>query len=881
MPVRPEYILAATDDSPFYGARRTMADLVKAAAPGDTPQTEELPAGWLMRRWSGWEGWTPRDWTPRVQGWKIHVSTTPACATETLARVTRVCVRNTVCFKFLYEASTLMDTNGKQHDRGGSGKFVTIYPDDDAQLALLLDELEAELAGQEGPYILSDLRYADAPVYVRYGGIMSLSYPDSQDRPVAAVTSGPEMLLIPDQRQPQFIIPEGVTLPDCLQASYARSRTSLPSRLKDFKAVSPLHFSNAGGVYKATLPDGPVRVLREARSHTGVDARGRDAVTRQVEEEAILTDLKGVAGVQQLVGSFWAWEHRYLELEYAEGRALTAWVVQNSAFEGGPDGIKRARFAEKAVQVGAQLVDIIERVHAAGWVVGDLHPGNVLVSDNLDVTLIDLEDATRVGDPRSIGFRVFEFCAPDHLDAVEADWYAVSRSLMLMYVPDWELEIIAPGFWDEAMARVERWFGVAAVEQLRAVCARFRPVERHLLAPTVTVGRRRQPLAPDEAIPALDAGIEWSRQFSPSGSFPGEPSVEGDGSESLSSGRAGVVWTRLRLGRPVPDSDLDALEVACTGDVKDPGLNPGRAGIALTLADAGRAEAASVAARSALVESAARRRLDLHAGRAGVVLAAIETARAVSDANLLADALAANERLQRSVVAGTSAWADLTHRRGYLFGLTGLALTDLVAHVATGDARPLDRAIDRLRADLEACIVTKDGDLMVRDVDNNRALPYIEWGSAGIWGVAMVAERLSRQRVLTEEQYAAAVRACSSDVYIYNTLDHGRAGIMAILAAAGLRDEAARQRGMLLDNLLGDGGLAFTSGDGLIRLSSDLSTGAAGIALALHCAASEDVFSWLPVTRATAAALASLPRPTGPWPATPDEVALQDAAQPA
>lgn len=866
MPVRPEYILAAADDSPYYGARRTMAELLGRGRPGDSPQTEELPPGWLVRRWSGWEGWTPRDWTPRVQGWKIHVSSTPECAVETLARVTRICVRSGVCFKFLHEASALVDTNGKQHDRGASGKFVTIYPEDDAQLGLLLTELEDALAGQEGPYILSDLRYADAPVFVRYGGIMSLSFPDAQDRPVAAVTSGPELRLVPDQRQPQFLIPAGVALPDCLQAAYARSRTSLPSRLKDFKAVSSLHFSNAGGVYKATLPDGVVRVLREARSHTGLDARGRDAVTRQREEQAILTDLVGVAGVQQLVGSFWAWEHRYLELEYAPGRSLTAWVVQNSAFEGGPDGIKRARFAEQAVRVGAQLIDIVERVHARGWAVGDLHPGNVLVSDDLVVTLLDLEDATRVGAPRSIGFRVFEFCAPEELDAVEADWYAVARSLMLMYVPDWEQEIVAPGYWDEALARVGRLFGPAALNQIAAVCGRFRPVERHMLAPSVTVGLRAEPLQPREAITALDAGIEWSRQFSDAGSFPGDPTQEGDATESFGAGRAGVVWTRLRLGRPVPDADLDALERAARGEVREPGLYPGRAGLALALADAGRHAAAVAAARSALVESAARRRLDLYGGRAGVVLAAIETACATGDADLLAEALAANERLQRGVVAGTSPWDDLTHRRGYAFGLTGLALTDLVAHCADGSLRPLDRAVDRLRDELAACIVTKDGDLMVRDVDNNRALPYLEWGSAGIWGVAMAAERLSAQRVLTDSQRIAAVRACSSDVYVYNCLDHGRAGIMAILAAGGPETvaEVDRQRTMLLANLLGSDDLALTAGDGFIRLSSDLSTGAAGVALALHCAEGEDPFAWLPVTRETARNLAALPAPVSP-----------------
>ena len=208
MGVRPEYILACNERSPYYGDRRPMTQLL-AALGGDAPQTEELPDGWLMRRWSGWEGWTPRDWTPRVQGWKIHVSTIPDDARETLVRTTRICVAHDVSFKFLYEPSSLQDTNGKQQDRGSSGKFITIYPDDDEQLAVLLDELETALAGQRGPYILSDLRYGEAPVYVRYGGIMSFSYPDSLDHQVHAIT-GPGLRLVADHRRPAKAIDQDV-----------------------------------------------------------------------------------------------------------------------------------------------------------------------------------------------------------------------------------------------------------------------------------------------------------------------------------------------------------------------------------------------------------------------------------------------------------------------------------------------------------------------------------------------------------------------------------------------------------------------------------------------------------------------------------------------
>lgn len=872
MGVRPEYFMATGPDSPYYttGARRPLP-----AGSDERLQAEELPAGWLVQQWTVWEGWTPRDWRPRLQGWKIHVSASVDCAVETLRRVTRICVRHSVAFKFLPTESFLAETNGKQADRGSSGKFVTIYPDDDGQLAELLAELEEALAGQQGPYILSDLRYGGAPVYVRYGGIMALHYPDERDRPVSAVVAGPALTLTADDRKPRFSIPDGVELPECLRAAHERSRQGTESRLRDFKAVAALHFSNAGGVYKATLPDGTRRVLREARPHTGLDGRGRDAITRQRDEETTLRELQGIPGVQRLIDSFQAWEHRYLELEYVEGRTLSAWVVQHSAYDVRDGGARKRAFAERAEGIVRRLVDTVARIHAAGWCIGDLHPGNVIVTESDDVVILDLEDATRIDAERAVGFRVFEFCGPEELTAEQADWYAVSRSIMLMYVSDWELEVIAPAFWDEAMRRVRREFGDANADQLDEVLGRFPHPARHLLAPSETVGL--WPSRPDAetAIQALDEGIEWSRQYSATGSFPGDCLQEGDVTESFGFGRAGVTWTRLRLGRPVPDGDLAAL-IRAADDAEPeatPGLLTGLAGIALALSDAGRHDAAAAAAGRALMGAQARHRLDLFGGLAGVLLAGFEVARAAGDDDLLSRVLATYERLHHGLRDGGSGLASLTHRRGLHFGLTGLALTDIAAHLAGGDPRPLDRAIERLADEVGACFVTSDGDMMVRDVDNNRALPYIEWGSAGVWAVVQVAERLSRQRLLDDDQRTAFARACSADFYVYPGLDHGRAGVMAVLSAAG-DDQAAeveRQRDFLLDTVLHRDRMAFSAGDGFLRLSSDLATGAAGVALGLHCAHRRRPFDWLPLSAPTAGLLNSLPIPAADGLA-PDEL---------
>jgi hypothetical protein len=74
-----------------------------------------------------------------------------------------------IAFKFLRNEPVMVMFNSKSAHRGSSGKLVTIYPADEAQLELVLKELDGILDGVEGPYILSDLRYADGPLFVRYG----------------------------------------------------------------------------------------------------------------------------------------------------------------------------------------------------------------------------------------------------------------------------------------------------------------------------------------------------------------------------------------------------------------------------------------------------------------------------------------------------------------------------------------------------------------------------------------------------------------------------------------------------------------------------------------------------------------------------------------
>ena len=851
-----EHFRGAVKGSPFYGQPRSLAEML--AGPSDRQlQSVDLPAGWLVQSWQGWEGWTPRDWQPRMQGWKIHVSATPECAAETLARTTVVCVAAGVSFKFLPTLAELTESSSKNQARGAAGKFITIYPNDDGQLRELLIALGDVLKGQDGPYILSDLRYTpDAPIFVRYGAILGMRVPDEDDEPVESIADPRSMQLMPDHRDPYVVIPHGVELPEVLRSAYEASQQSCESRLDDFVSIKPLSFSNAGGVYRAELPDGEVRILREARPHAGLDGRNRCALQRQLVEEEVLRDLIGMAGVQQLRGSFTAWEHRYLEVDYIPGMTLTSWMTYNAHLQENDP----AEYARQAVAIVEQLIAIVEAIHQRGWAFGDLHPGNVMVSDEGTVTMLDLEDASRLNSTRKLGFRVFEYCADNSADAEQADWFAVARCIMLLYCVDYEIEAVAPAFWDRCRRRVRKVYGEQAAEQLAAVERRYAATTRPVTASDFAVGLPTQPLSVDAAISGLLSGLEWSRQFSDDGSFPGDISQPAKYiHEVITTGRAGVVLAQQRIGVQPAKCDVDALQKVAQEwqSQETPGLLSGLAGIALTLSEVGIHQEAVAAAGKALDQSLARRRLDMAAGQAGVILAALEVAKAAEDSALEERALAAYRRLDESVTPDGSAWTALCRRRGLFWGLTGVALTDLVVHALTGADEPLAGARLRLRADLDACVTAPTGEVMIDDPEKNRVLPYIDWGSAGLLLIGSALERVSGEPVLTSQERDGIIKACSASFYIYPGLDHGRAGILATLIAAGesCRDEADRQMNLLRDSLLTYDEHALVIGDGMIRLSSDLGTGAAGVALAMHMYRSQQPYLSLPISAHTAGLL--------------------------
>ncbi|MGB8946814.1 MAG: class III lanthionine synthetase LanKC, partial [Streptomyces sp.] len=440
-----------------------------------------VPQGWRSAREGDWLTFVPLadDGHARPapqQGWKIHVSATLGNADRIAAAVREYCVPRTVPFKFIAGPHLLHLRNSKYAGRDGSGKFATLYPSDEQQLHAILNELGKALEGYEGPYILTDLRWQEGPLYVRYGAFTRRMCVNERSSLVPAVEDD-QGRLVPDSRDPAFKVPEWVTLPPFLEEQLtARNNTTvgdLPYRME-----KALHFSNGGGVYAGTdTRDGRKVVLKEGRPHAGLASDGADAVARLERERGALEKLAGLGVAPEVRDWFELGGHRFLVMDFLEGSTLNSFFAERHPLlvsEPDPDAV--ASYTAWALRMHRAVEEAVAAVHERGVVFNDLHMFNIMVApDEQSVSLLDFEAATRVGEGGRQVVAHPGFIAPADREGVDVDRYALACLRLALFLPITTLLAVDRGkaahlaaviaeqfpdipreFLDEAVAEIER-----------------------------------------------------------------------------------------------------------------------------------------------------------------------------------------------------------------------------------------------------------------------------------------------------------------------------------------------------------------------------------------------------------------------------------------
>ena len=807
----------------------------------------EAPHLWRLVPRGDWVILSPDDHDLPSQGWKIHVSGCLDNAERIIETVWDYCLQRHVPFKFLSGPRVVLARNAKYAGRGGSGKLVTVYPRDDAELELLCSDLARTLAGEPGPYILSDLRWGDGPVHVRYGGFTPRHCHDEHGELVLAIEDA-DGELVPDVRGPVFAVPPWVTPPACLTPHLAARNATTLGELP-YSIDQALHFSNGGGVYAGVdRRSGERVVLKEARPHAGLDGDGTDAVTRLRRERDALERLRGLDAVPRLVDHLTIGEHEFLVMEHVEGEALNTVLAQRCPVLGAEaSDDELTTFADWARAIHHDVAQAVAAIHERGIVYGDLHMFNVLVRPDGRICLIDFEVADDVDAERRPTLGAVGYVAPPERRGVDLDLYALACLQLALFLPL------------ERLLALDR---AKAAHLADAVADTF-PVPRAWLDQAVEVITGRPAAA--TVVPSAwriepDPG-GWERTRRAIGDavlasatperqdrlFPGDVVQFHTGGLNVAHGAAGVLlaldvtgvgrfpeheeWLVQRLHGPAPDTGAEARL----------GFYDGAHGIAHVLARLGHAEEATKILDACLDHGWESAGDDLYGGLAGMGLNYLHMADATGDPALHDAAQQITQRLGDRLghvddVAETS--GNGGPFAGLMRGSSGPALLFVRMYEHGGDPALLDLAATALRQDLRRCVTLADGQMHVNE--GFRTLPYLALGSAG-FGLVLTRYLAHRPDDELDDAVTAIRAGADAMFYVQPGLFNGRAGMVLSLAdgrpagAPATPEVAAQVRRLGWHALTYQGHLAFP-GDQLLRLSMDLATGAAGVLFALGAA---------------------------------------------
>ncbi|MFF8592911.1 class III lanthionine synthetase LanKC [Streptomyces sp. NPDC015220] len=815
-----------------------------------------LPAGWQQESDGQWARIRPLEGSAELpsQGWKIHVSATAENAVQVLECVSRYCFEGRLPFKFLPNSLVFQSRNAKYAPREASGKFITVYPRNTAELHRALTELDRDLGGAPGPYILSDLRWNEGPLYVRYGGF-ALRFAYAEDGSRQPAIERPDGILVPDRREPVFTVPEWVPVPTFLaEAAAPRMKSEQPEEFP-YEITGAFHFSNGGGVYRARrLRDGGELVLKEARPHAGLDRIGRDALARLRAEHAALTAFADIPGIPRAYDYHVLGGHEFLAMEHIPGISLQKWITINYLYLREADERSTTDYLRSVERILEQVGDTLTAVHARGYSFNDIQPSNIMIDDDLHVSLIDFEAVqprTYAG-PRALGTP--GFAAPPSLKGVAGDQYSLNALRLFLYLPLTSLLELCPPQATTLIAAARRNLGLddSITEPLtRALSAAgpaasgLRPVDPHLAF-------RRAAGPWDAHTAALVASIRATATPDRRDRlFPGDIGQFYDGGGGVAFGAAGVVDALFTAG----ETDVDGYVQWLARDLRSGplprlGFYDGMAGICHVLYNLGDHDTALGYYDRIAEESRSMPGTKLFDGLSGIGLTSLDFYRRTGDHRYLEHAVQTGATVAKAIDAGTFAVgprtlpADAAPRNGrgntpdnftggLLYGWSGPALFMVRLYEVTHDNRWLRAGLAAAHRDLDGCEPVGDGTLQVRN--GSRVLPYLATGSAG---VALVADLLLRHRHddRLAQSFESLGRACALEFCVGGGLFNGRAGLTGALRQIAHRlgwpDWRTRVdngiEALNLHALSDEHGLVF-AGEQNLRASTDLATGSAGV----------------------------------------------------
>lgn len=832
-----------------------------------------LPRDWKIGRTGVWYQVIPPGAAIPPQGWKIHVSATPANAAPILTTVTRMLVRENVSFKFSADSNMLVLQNSKRWSRGGAGKFITVYPRDEAECGRLLETLHQALVGYRGPFILSDRRYKDSGVvFYRYGGLQKNNRLDVTGRKIPIIR-GAEGELIDDERAAYFQLPPTIRDPFASEPDKTDDETDGSPTLRDgrYTIQSAISFSNTGGVYVCTdNRTGEKVIIKEARPLTNTTRRGPDAVWTLKKEHRLLMLLEDLQIAPRPIEMFQEWEHFYLVQSMLDGVILRSYMSSHLLpLKVRPSAQDVAEYVKRFCRVYGRIADMVAMLHDRRIVFSDISHYNVMVAgDGDDIRLIDFEGAYEqdVDIPTLLytpGFTTKEVIEQG-LAQPEDDLFGLGGLMLAGMLPVNGIMSVDPAasarFLDHlqrdfdlphdlidvprrllSLNRADRPKAAVVAESLRRVAER---ADHRPRIHEAGIDPQTCPEILDGIVSHLLSAADYTREDR---LFPADPAVFQTNPLNLGHGACGVAYALKTLTGEVPAEVLDWIRRQKLSEAAyPPGLYTGLSGIAWTLLELGLKESANDVLGLARGHQLLWDSPDVFYGAAGYGMTELRFFLDNGDRTHLERAIEAGESLLRTKLEDESGafWKSQNMVScSFAHGVSGIGYFLLALHGASGEERWLDlarQAMDYLAA---KAVEIPEGAISWRAQEGRPTFtPYWRWGSSGV-GMTLLRYRHVTGETRFDELFRRMTMDCDRKYAIFPGRFFGLSGVAEFCLdwarfVPGEAEEAMRQARKALDGALlfrvrRAAGVAFP-GETLSRISCDYGTGSAGVALTVH-----------------------------------------------
>jgi serine/threonine protein kinase len=777
-----------------------------------------------------WIGLRNNKARPPAQGWKLHVSANVVSAVDVLRRALPVLLNARVEFKVAATPELLLALNLGSLGDGQVGKFITVYPDDDAEAVRIATALDQATTGLAGPAVPSDrpLRPGSL-VHYRYGGFAGQRYVQDRLGQVRPALSAPDGTLVPDLRLTKFAFPYWATSPFVPAATPAARTTRNLIIAGRYLTVAILYRSVRSSVRRVVDSESPAPlVAKQARRGSAVDWNGLDACDRLRHEAGILARLTPDPHFPRSVELVEQNEDVFLVMEDLGDLTLERYVAEQ---RGQSKPLPDARI----VAWGRELAAAVGSMHARGLAYADLKSPNVMITPSGDLKLIDFELACSLDDgegrqvegtagylspqrvagaPPAVADDVFGLGALLYFMATGAEPSMAPNRLSLLDRP---VEHLNPGI-GMGLARViarclapevtRRYASMAAVAAALAELPTTAPPDTKSTRsprPGSSAGLRRRyreragRLADSlcaAAEPAQDGdGLAWSSEH---------PVAEGAQARDINTGCAGTLLALAELTSEFETGEQrETLAQGARWLAQAPSLAPeplpglyiGEAGIGAALLRAGqvldeRELLALALERGRRVAAMPHSSPDLFHGSAGRLRFHLWLWDASGDAQQLDAALAAGEYLLRGTAEirpGELSWRipdgfpGLSGNAylGYAHGAAGIADALLDLYEASGDARFLIAAQGAARwLERLAVPALADGsglDWPETEAGHSRGALWCH-GAAGIGRFFLHAAQLRATPGAGERAERAALTVVHGTRWLGPTQCHGLAG---------------------------------------------------------------------------------------------------------